>query len=177
MDEPELRYRENEWSKLLEAYHGYLESVRTSASESEQEELLFRYQALVAGFLSSDAERVSILKTKLRSSDAKLATVILEYLSISDLQELFGELVTLAANTHWAVQRAHNAIQRLPLDWILARIEATSEPILVHATYDEYRRLLELYRLLDPALTRRLAERAVVHSDPDIREAGHDFLA
>lgn len=176
MGEPELRYGEHDWSKLMEAYRGYLESVRTSASEANQEELLLRYRAVVEEFLSTDVDRVSILKTKLRSSDAKIATVILEYLSIGELQELLEELIMLATYTHWAVQRARTAIQRLPLDWVLARIEATSEPILANGTYDEYRRLLELYRLLDPVLTKRLAERAVAHSDPDIQEAGHDFL-
>jgi hypothetical protein len=42
--------------------------------------------------------------------------------------------------------------------------------------HEEYRRLLELYFLLDRDLTQALATRASHHSDPDTREAGEDFL-
>jgi hypothetical protein len=41
---------------------------------------------------------------------------------------------------------------------------------------EEYRRLLELYLLLDEELTRKLAQRALANSDPEVIEAGQDFI-
>ncbi|HEX3315717.1 MAG TPA: hypothetical protein VHR72_12530, partial [Gemmataceae bacterium] len=57
-----------------------------------------------------------------------------------------------------------------------AEIEATAERYLHNGTYDEYRRFLELYWLLDRDMTGRLARRAAASTDPDIRESGDDFL-
>ncbi len=69
-----------------------------------------------------------------------------------------------------------DAILSLPSDWVLARIEQVSEPYLLTGTHEEYRRFLELYQELDHPLTLALAQRAASHPDPDIREAGEDFL-
>ena len=167
---------EDVWSKLKIAYIAYIESVQRQALERVQGTLLDRYLAAVRDFLSEDIDRVGLLKVKLRSSDAKIAVVVLDHIGGSELSELFGELVFLAASTHWAVQRARAAILRLPREWVLARIEVIAEPLLASGTYDEYRRLLELYALLDPMLTQRLAERAIQHPDLDVQEAGYDFL-
>ena len=173
---PKFSDVENIWSKLKIAYIAYIESVQRQALEEVQGTLLDRYLAAMSDFLSGNIDRVRLLKVKLRSPDAKIAVVVLDHLSGSELSELFDELVFLAASTHWAVQRARAAILRLPWEWVLARIEANAEPLLASGTYDEYRRLLELYALLDPMLTQRLAERAIQHPDLDVQEAGHDFL-
>lgn len=61
-------------------------------------------------------------------------------------------------------------------EWVLFNIEQTAEPLLAEGTYDEYRRLLELYLELDPKLTLKLAQRAKKHGDNDVREAGIDFI-
>jgi hypothetical protein len=75
-----------------------------------------------------------------------------------------------------------SAIKALPRDWVLARIEAAAEPLLIASTeqfqYEEFRRLLELYEQLgNEELLARLAQRALEHDDEDVREAGQDFLA
>ena len=49
-------------------------------------------------------------------------------------------------------------------------------PYLINGDMEEYRRYLELYLLLDEELTRKLAHRALAHSDPDVIEAGQDFI-
>lgn len=167
---------EDVWSRLKSAYIAYSESVRSSEPDEAQEIYLNGYLAAVNEFLVEDLNRVKLLKVKLKSADAKMAVVMLEHLDSRELEGLLSELVFLAASTHWAVQRVRDAILRLPRKWVLPRVEAIAEPLLAEGTYDEYRRLLELYVLLDPALTQRLAERAVQHPDPDIREAGEDFL-
>jgi len=53
---------------------------------------------------------------------------------------------------------------------VLERIEATTEPYLIDGGLEEYRRFLELYLLLDEELTRKLAQRALAHLDPDVDE-------
>ena len=65
----------------------------------------------------------------------------------------------------------------LPRPWLLARIEADAAPLLELDDGWEYRRLLEVYERLDPALARRLAERGATSSNDEIREAADDWLA
>jgi hypothetical protein len=65
----------------------------------------------------------------------------------------------------------------LPRDWLVAHIERYAESLLGYEDYEEYRRLLELYSLIDRDPTLRLARRAAAHDDADIKEAGEDFLA
>jgi hypothetical protein len=59
---------------------------------------------------------------------------------------------------------------------VLERVEAVAEPHLINGDLEEYARYLELYLLLDEELTRKLAQRALAHSDPDVVEAGQDFI-
>jgi hypothetical protein len=47
--------------------------------------------------------------------------------------------------------------------------------LLENGTYEEYRRLLELYIDIDLSVGQRLVKRALEHEDPDIREAGEDM--
>jgi len=59
---------------------------------------------------------------------------------------------------------------------LIGVIPSIAEPILSSGTDDEYRRILELYEKIDGALTEQLARRAAANADPDIQEAGIDFL-
>lgn len=128
-------------------------------------------------FLTGNIDRVALIRYALRSGHGKhTAIYALQSLRQTELQELFVELVTYASSAHGAIGAIREAILSLPRDWVLDRLEAVAEPLLVGGTYDEYRRLLELYQLLDPVLTQNLAMRAVQHPDPDIQEAGMDFL-
>ena len=90
--------------------------------------------------------------------------------------ELFDTLVYLASSGHGAIGRVREILLSLPRDWVLTRIEDAAEPYLRDGTYDEYRRFLELYERLDRRLMLKLAQRAAAHSDPDIQEAGQDYL-
>jgi hypothetical protein len=64
-----------------------------------------------------------------------------------------------------------DALAGLPRPWLAARIEAAPAPLLRLQDEWEYRRLLELYALLDPELWRRLAARGLRSPVADIREA------
>lgn len=127
-------------------------------------------------FLTGDIDRVAVIHSALQGRGKQTAFYMLRSLNQSDLQGLFEDLVFHASYAHGALMAVRDSILALPRDWVLARIEAVAESLLANGTYDEYRRLLELYALLDPMLTQRLAERAIQHLDLDVQEAGHDFL-
>jgi hypothetical protein len=127
-------------------------------------------------FLAGGTERVAVLREALRGSDRNTALYVAPSLTVPERMELFPEWVFLASWGHGAIQAARDMILSLPRDWELARIEQEAEPFLRDGSDDEYRRLLELYELLDRDLALALAHRAAAHADPDIREAGEEFL-
>jgi len=127
-------------------------------------------------FLTGDIDRVAVIQSALQGRGKQTAFYMLRSLNQSDLQGLFEELVFHASYAHGALMVVRDSILALPREWVLARIEVIAEPLLASGTYEEYRRLLELYALLDPLLTQRLAERAINHPHLDVQEAGHDFI-
>lgn len=145
------------WNRLVESHKALSEASRE--------------------FLTGTFDRVAVIRKALGDHDKHTAIYVLRSLKRSELQDLFDVLIFHASYSHGALGSIRDAILSLPRDWVLARIEEVAEPLLANGTYDEFRRLLELYALLDPVLTRRLAERAAQDPDPDIREAGGDFLA
>jgi hypothetical protein len=127
-------------------------------------------------FLAEDVDRVDIMKKALMDKDKHTAIYLLQYLSQSEQIQLFPELVFLSSFSHGAVGTVRQVIFSMPREWVLKYIEQTAEPYLKKGTYDEYRRFLELYSELDREMTLRLVRRALKHDDPDVREAGADFL-
>ncbi|ATB37721.1 hypothetical protein CYFUS_003146 [Cystobacter fuscus] len=89
---------------------------------------------------------------------------------------VFDNLLILASNVHGHTERSRGILLSLPMQWVLENIEARAEPLLHEATQEEYRALFELYLELDQGLARRLAERALNHLDPEVREAGEEFM-
>ncbi|WP_169238278.1 hypothetical protein [Candidatus Roseilinea sp. NK_OTU-006] len=149
------------WRNLVEKHH--------SGNDDDFAESISR-------FLANDIDRVAVMKQALRGKDRATAVYVLPRLPVSELQELFEELVFLASFSHGAVQAVRNVILSLPREWILDRIEDAAEPLLVNGTYDEYRRLLELYMDMDRHRAKKLALRAAASHDNDIKETGEDFL-
>jgi hypothetical protein len=129
-------------------------------------------------FLTEAANRAAVLRDALRGPDRGTALFVAPCLKIEELKELFGPLVFLASFSHGSIGAVRDLIRSLPREWVLERIEQEAEPLLREGTYDEYRRFLELYEELGaPDLVRRLALRAAAHADPDVREAGEDYLS
>lgn len=122
-----------------------------------------------------DVDRVALLRRALRDGEQATAVEMMGTLQPAELQQLFDELVFLSLSHGYAL-KARDLIGSLPRDWVLSHIEEAAEVHLREGTYDEYRRILELYAVLDDDLTRRLARRAIEHRDSDIREAGADFI-
>jgi hypothetical protein len=144
------------WDHLVEAHRGYTRALWE--------------------FFAEGVDRVAVLRPALRGKDRLTALHVASSLKPSERLQLFAEWVYLSSFAHGAIQVPRDMILSLPRDWVLANLEREAEPLLQEGTYEEYRRFLELYALLDRDLTLRLARRAAAHSDPDIREAGEDFL-
>jgi len=136
------------------------------------------YMQAQMDFFSEGIDRVAILKEALTDLRKGRLTAIamLRLMQPEELGRLLEQLVFLASFSHGAIQAVRDAIARVPREKVLGEIEAIAEPLLNAGTYDEYRRLLELYSLLDSDLALRLARRASMHTDADISEAGRDFL-
>ena len=132
------------------------------------------YTEAVGKFLSKGVDRVSLIREIIRE-DINVALKLAEYLSESEHKQLFNIWVG-GASHHKYVGMYRKFITALPRDWVLERIEAAAEPYLIDGDMEEYRRYLELYLLLDEELTRKLAQRALAHSDPEVVEAGQDFI-
>jgi streptomycin 6-kinase len=96
-------------------------------------------------------------------------------LSSLELQDLLPEMlaVSILRPKH---AKARLLILSLRRKWLLRNIEAAAEPLLESGDDWEYRRLLELYALLEPSLVLRLAGRAAGDTRAEVREAGEDFL-
>jgi hypothetical protein len=129
-------------------------------------------------FLSAGVDRVPWVRHGLRSGGLGRATALryFRYLPVGEQQQVYPDLVFLASSAHGSIDFVRDLILSMPRDWVLNNIEREAEVHLREGTYDEYRRFLELYKQLDLGMMQRLARRAAAHSDPDIREAGEDYL-
>jgi hypothetical protein len=143
------------------------------------------FRAALDAFLAPGVDRVGLVRSAIPRPDRQIfppsdrftALYVLPLLTRPEQMALFPELVYLASWGHGAIGRVRGVILSLPRDWVLARVDAEAERWLRAGTDDEFRRFLELYRLLDARdLTLRLARRAAAHADPEIREAGEEFL-
>lgn len=129
-------------------------------------------------FNQPHVDRVSLMRNGIHRDikERRLVILMLSVMKPHELQDLFPELIGLASWGHGAVGTVREAILRIPHEWLLIHIEPAAENYLRDGTEDEFRRFLELYDLIDPNLTNRLATRAMNHTDPEIREAGNDYF-
>jgi hypothetical protein len=127
-------------------------------------------------FLNNSPDRIGFIKKALHNpTERGTALRLIEYLKLEERQNLFDDLLDLASVSQSDIELCRKAILSLPKNWLLANIEKSAELLLQNGTDEEYRRLLELYLDIDRELVKRLAQRAVEHDDPDIREVGEDF--
>jgi len=101
---------------------------------------------------------------------------VLKSLAPSELKELFPVLLRFASYGHSTLEVFRKAIRSLPKDWVLPRLREDLPAILDAGDYDVWRCVLELCSEIDRDMTSDLATRAAAHSDPDIREAGDEYL-
>jgi len=92
---------------------------------------------------------------------------------------LLPDLVSLACEPSYAptIINARKVIMSLPKQWVPRPNGSVHRYASLKSDDDwESRRLLELCSLLDRDLTLKIAAIAAAHQDPEIREAGTDFL-
>ena len=58
----------------------------------------------------------------------------------------------------------------------MANIAFATSPLLQRGGDEEYRRIIELYRLIDRDMAHELVLRAAVHENVEVRAVAHDFL-
>ncbi|MEO7327200.1 MAG: hypothetical protein ABI193_01390 [Minicystis sp.] len=156
-------------------------SATPSAGDSELwAELVKRHWAFIharMGILRLSSA-VELVRAGLHDGGGRVtALAMVPYLKEDERRALLPDLVAVASYGHGQTGEAIARILELPRDWVLANIEAQVEPLLAKGSYEEYRALMELYDQLGAfALERQVAERAAASEDPDIREAGEDFL-
>jgi len=74
------------------------------------------------------------------------------------------------------IQIGREALLSLPRQWLLSHIEGVVELINKSEDEWEYRRLLELYWLLDKKLVKRFALQGLKSENPDVVEAAEEFI-
>ena len=122
------------------------------------------------------AEIPALVEAALEDShDAALAFELLPGLTLEERQGLLPHLLGLCSSGRYA-GRAKAAILELPHDWLRDNIEASAERLLAESDYLDWVNILEVVSQIDPAVRKRLAERAAAHSDPEIRELGEEHL-
>ncbi len=101
---------------------------------------------------------------------------MLATMRLTDESELLAAVREACQPTYAAkILSGRQRVLALPRPWVVANIERVAAAGLDLDDYWEYRRLLELYALLDGALVARLVEVGRLSTDPEIAEAARDF--
>jgi len=143
------------WHKLIDQEKAYLQTRKNFLNSSSRVELIKKA-------LQNPSERATALK-------------VINYLTNTERQSLFDELIKLVSVGHSDIELVRNAILSFDKIWLLDNIETQAESLLSNGTDEEYRRLLELYIQIDNRLTQKLVAKALQHPDIDIQEVGADF--
>jgi hypothetical protein len=93
--------------------------------------------------------------------------------SVNDLREA----VVLACQASYVprILRGRAGVLSAPRTWILAHVEQIAEDAIDWDDEWDYRRLLELYALLDPRLLPRAIEKGLTSHNPEVAEAAEEF--
>jgi hypothetical protein len=153
-------------------------------SSTEQDQQLWQqfvnqanaYEQSRQVFFQLCEDRIKIIKTALHNpNQRRVALLFFEYLNDTERQELFDDLIDVASVGHSDIELVRQVILSFPQSYLFSQIESSAEIVLENGTDEEYRRLLELYLEVDISLVRRLVDKALKSSDPDIYEVGEDF--
>jgi len=151
----------------------FLASVWTSLCKAETEYLRARQT-----FVQNRGDSVRELAKGLDDPAQRgTALRLLATLPIEVRYPLFPKLVDLASFGHGELVLVRSLISQLESAWLAEHLPKEVNRITAspRATYEEYRRLAELLRDLDPRLLKQLILRAKESADADIREVGEDF--
>ena len=112
---------------------------------------------------------------------------VVEWLEIEYQQMLLDELLPLA--TMLETKRSHNLAESIllswPCEWLEANLEEPARRIMEHVAKGEYSYLglsefysglIGIYRRVNLATAKQLAEEAAVHTNPEVRSIGESWL-
>ena len=119
-------------------------------------------QSLISGALQTPSQRGSALR-------------LLEILSEDKIRPHFASLVDLASVGHSDIGLCRSVIFRIEREWLVANIEPHVVMILKNGGEEEFRRIAELYKLLNADLLDAHLKRCAVHVNSDVREIVADF--
>ena len=129
---------------------------------------------------SAREQMIDLVREKLKEStwEREVAFRIARSLPNEYKERLLPDLLRLACEPSYVptIVQARDVILTYPRRWIVEHIESVSEPLLRSSDEWIYRRLLEVYSLLDKELTLRLARRGLDNTNPEICEACNDFI-
>jgi hypothetical protein len=93
--------------------------------------------------------------------------------SVDDLRE--AVVIACQASYVPRILRGRAGVLFAPKTWVLAHVEQIAEDAIDWNDEREYRRLFELYALLDPRLLPRATEKGLTSHYPEVREAAKEF--
>ena len=105
------------------------------------------------------------------------APELLEALDQETAQQALSYLLELACRAQHIgnIELARRYLLAAPRAWLVAHIEPVAEGLIALEEGWEYRRLLELYDLLDGGLRKKLVSRGLLSENDEVREAAADF--
>ena len=143
-----------------------------AAASSEKE-----FEIECARFMQRAREPYGQIRKRLRGSVPDIFTA-LGVLKIGDdvLRENFFDEILYRCKSLRFGRFARSIVLSMPRSWVIANVEAAADKLLATADHLDFKLFLMLYEILDSQLALRLAKRAAVHDDFDIKETGVDFL-
>jgi hypothetical protein len=102
---------------------------------------------------------------------------ILEILPEERSRQHLQQLVDLASIGHSDIELCRSVILRIDREWLVENIDSHVSRILDESGEEEFRRIAELYKLLDSRLLKIHLERCANHMDAEIKEIASDFTS
>jgi hypothetical protein len=144
------------WRDLCAADNTYHEArmrLLTNASDLD---------GIIRAALNSPAERGPALR-------------ILNILPEQQIRRHLAQLAQLASVGHSDIELVRSVISRIDRDWLTQNIDGYVTPLLKTGNEEEFRRIAELYKLLDQELLKAHLARCAVHANEEVREIASDF--
>ena len=129
--------------------------------------------------LHRDAVDLSSVFAAGLASKPGTALRLLENQPEAEIRKHMAALVELASvgTSITNIALARSALQKIDRTWLVEHIAAIARPLLAAGDDWEFRRIAELYALLDVGLLQLHLRRCAAHADEEIREIATDFAA
>ena len=131
----------------------------------------------IFGLWCQITSKVEVLQGALSLAHQRGTALRILLLLGDDLRKpLFPQLVELASVGHADILLCRTVIKCIERAWVVSNFPPVLRKVLnPNSSAEEYRRIAELLREVDPHLIQEHIERSLAHPDPEIHEVGHDF--